>query len=160
MYFEASLPMSEHLNEVYTLGYTSTPALPLREVIEIQGSLCQVQSQPLLLCDALMGIADKCRAAHADFDRGKGTNELPPKHWTGVTLLDPAEPETSVRLPFSSTWIASLFEDGALVDQHLASSNCLDYVQTPCWLLLVLIHALVEGREAALRLPYSIDDVR
>ncbi|CAE7216630.1 unnamed protein product [Symbiodinium natans] len=62
---------------VYTLGYTSTPALPLREVIEIQG----------------------------------------------VTLLDPAEPETSVRLPFSSTWIASLFEDGALVDQLLLESH-------------------------------------
>eukprot|EP00439_Symbiodinium_sp_Y106_P022949 s5205_g2.t2 len=63
--------------EVYTLGYTSEPALPLREVLEIQG----------------------------------------------VTLSDSAEAETSVRLPFSSTWVASLFEDGALVSQQLMENH-------------------------------------
>ncbi|CAE7217217.1 unnamed protein product, partial [Symbiodinium sp. CCMP2456] len=80
---------------VYTLGYTSEPALPLREVLQIQG----------------------------------------------VTLSDSAEAATSVRLPFSSTWVASLFEDGALVSQQLMENHEGQGV-------LHLVSALPDGDEA------------
>ena len=66
-----------------------------------------------------------------------------PSSLPGLTLLDPAEVQTSVQFPFSSTWVASLFEDGDLVDQRPDSST----LNLRCKAVLLELRQLLDSRE-------------